>query len=71
VSNAIDEAARVTHAMRALFPVTLRIDVRGYDNRIVVGCARTRSGSWLRQAVRRDPILAPSAPVLSFRGPLR
>jgi spermidine synthase len=70
-SNAIDEAARVTHTLQSLFPATLRIDVRGYDNRIVVGSGRVRSGSWLRRAVRRDPVLASSAPVLSFRGPLR
>ena len=40
VSNAIDEAPAVARSMRKLFTSTLRIDIDGYDNRMLVGGPR-------------------------------
>ncbi len=67
VSNAIDEAPSVALSMRKLFTSTLRIDIDGYDNRMVVGGPRPLTGRALRSAVTSSPILGGSAKMLRFR----
>lgn len=67
VSNALDEAPAVAREMRRLFRSTLRIEVRDYDNRVVVGSRRAVSAGALRAAARRSPVIAPVASRLSFR----
>jgi len=67
VSNAIDEAAAVEAAMRSLFPATLSIQVRDYDNRVLVGAPSGHSGRNLRAALIRDPVLAATVPALAVR----
>jgi spermidine synthase len=66
-SNALDEAAAVQRAMRRLFPARLRVEIEGYDNRIVVGGAAGLSGRALRRRARAEPLLAHALPRLSFR----
>ena len=67
VSNAIDEAPAVARSMRKLFTSTLRIDIDGYDNRILVGGPRPLTGRNLRSAVTSSPILGSAAGMLRFR----
>jgi len=67
VSNSIDETADVARAMRGLFPSTLRIDVEGYDNRVVVGGPRPITARALRTAVAGHRELSESLPLFSFR----
>jgi spermidine synthase len=67
VSNSIDETADVARAMRGLFPSTLRIDVEGYDNRVVVGGPRPVTARALRTAVAGHRELSESLPLFSFR----
>jgi len=67
ISNAIDEAARVARALRAVRPNVLQIEVEDYDNRILVGAPRTATGRILRARVAAHPLLAPAAARLRFR----
>ena len=67
VSNSIDETRDVARAMRSLFPSTLRIDVEGYDNRVVVGGPRPVTARALRTAVAGHRVLSESLPLFSFR----
>jgi SAM-dependent methyltransferase len=67
VVNALDEAPAVARALAGLRPGRLRIDVEGYDNRVLVGAPAGASGRALRAAVAADPVLAPSLGWLSFR----
>jgi spermidine synthase len=67
VSNSIDETAEVARAMHVLFPSTLRIDVEGYDNRVVVGGPRPITARALCTAVAGHRALSESLPLLSFR----
>ena len=67
VSNAIDEAAAVARSMSKLFPSTLRIDIDGYDNRMLVGGPRPLTGRALRSAVTSSPILGGAAEMMRFR----
>jgi len=67
VSNAIDEAPAVARTLRRHFPSTLRIDVEGYDNRILVGGPRPLTGRALRRAVTSSPILGGATAMMRFR----
>lgn len=67
VSNALDEHAEVGRCLRQLFPAVLRIEVADYDNRVFVGGPEGLSARGLRSAVTADPLLAASAPQLTFR----
>ena len=67
VSNALDEAPAVERVLGCLFPARLRVEVAGYDNRIVVGGAAGLSGRELRRRARAEPLLAHARPRLSFR----
>jgi spermidine synthase len=66
-SNTLDETAAVARSVRRLFPARVRIDVAGYDNRIVVGGPADLSARRLRAELVRDPVFAPSARNLSLR----
>jgi len=66
-SNALDEVAAVERTMRRLLPGRLRIDVAGYDNRIVVGGPAGLSGRELRRRARAERLLTHALPRLSFR----
>ena len=67
VSNAIDEAPDVARCLGGLFPGLLRIEVAGYDNRVLVGGPRSIRAGALRAAVARNPLLSATLPRLSFR----
>ncbi len=67
VSNAIDESAAVARALRRLFPAALRIEVEGYENRILAAGPAGLTARLLRSAVGADPALATTLPRLSFR----
>jgi spermidine synthase len=67
ISNTIDESREVAAEMRRIQSATLAVEIAGYDNRIVVGGPSIINGRMLRQAVSRDPVLAPTLPRLRFR----
>ncbi len=67
VSNAIDESAAVARALRRLFPAALRIEVEGYDNRILAAGPAGVTARSLRSAVGANPVLAPTLSRLSIR----
>lgn len=67
VSNTLDEWASVERAIGELCPGRVRIEVEGYDNRIVVGGPRSLCGRGLRARARAEPLLAPALPELRFR----
>ena len=59
--------AEVARVLRGLFPATLRVDVEDYDNRIYVGGPRAIDARARRTAISRQPILAPTLPLLAIR----
>ncbi|MGH0029753.1 MAG: spermidine synthase [Myxococcota bacterium] len=67
VSNSIDETREVAREMRRHFPALVRIDVDGFDNRVLVGGPRGLSGRGLRSAVAAHPLLAETREHLTFR----
>jgi spermidine synthase len=67
VSNAIDEAASVRRAMRALFPHVVALAIEDYDNRVFTGSTRPLDARQLRAAVAGEPALAATLGVLSVR----
>lgn len=67
VSNSIDETAEVAREMRAQMPSTVRIDVEGYDNSIVVGGPGPICARGLRSAAAAHPLLRQTLPRLSLR----
>jgi spermidine synthase len=67
ISNAIDEAAEVARALRALRPTVLQIEVEDYDNRILVGAPRAATARSLRARVAAHPLFAAAAARLRFR----
>ncbi len=67
VSNALDEAPRVARSVNARFPGAVRIDVRDYDNRVLVGGPAALSGAGLRRAIAAEPVLAPALARLRLR----
>ncbi len=66
VSNTLDETRAVTRSMGRLFPRRVRIDVRDYDNRILVGGGAKLSARVLRAGVAACDLLAPTLPELRF-----
>lgn len=66
-SNALDEAPAVARAVAAHFARVVRIEVAGYDNRILVGGPAPLDARRLRAAVAASPVLAPSLRNLRFR----
>ena len=67
ISNAIDEAPEVSRCLRGLFPATVRIGVRGYDNQIFVGGPAPLTARGLRAAAGAHPLLAKALGRLRFR----
>jgi SAM-dependent methyltransferase len=66
VCNTIHEGPAVAAALRAHAPDQLALHVRGYWNRILVAGPGLDARA-LRRAAARQPALAPSLPMLSFR----
>jgi SAM-dependent methyltransferase len=67
VSNTLDETREVAAELCRLHPATLRVEIDGYDNRIVVGGPSVINGRMLRSAVAREPVLSQTLPLLRFR----
>lgn len=67
VSNALDEAPATATAFARLFPASLCLVVRAFDNRVLVGARSPFSASALRGALAREPLLAPTLPRLHVR----
>ncbi len=67
VSNSIDEAGAVRGVMRSLYPHSLVLRVRDYDNRIYAGSQRALDARTLRAAIETDPTLASALPKLRVR----
>jgi precorrin-6B methylase 2 len=67
VSNALDEAPALARAYARLFPATLCIGVRDYDNRVLVGAPAAAGARALRGVLARDPLLAATLPRLRVR----
>ena len=67
VSNTLDETGAVRRELFRLFAAVLRVDVDGYDNRILVGAPAGSSARGLRAAVSADALLSPALARLSFR----
>jgi SAM-dependent methyltransferase len=67
VSNALDEAGAVIRAMREIYPSSLRIELDGFDNRVIVGGPATLEARGLRAAAAREPLLAPVLGRLAVR----
>lgn len=66
VSNALDEAPEIGASLARQFPSVVRIGIEGYDNRVFVAGPQTLRARSLRAAVGKDPVLAPTLPILSF-----
>src|SRR5262245_14180091 len=58
VSNALDEAPASASEFARIFPVTLCLSIRDYDNRVLVGGPQTLTARGLRGAFAREPLLA-------------
>jgi spermidine synthase len=67
VTNTIDETAAVAGVLRPLAQALLRIDVDGFDNRILAAGPRGLTGRALRSAVGAHRVLSTTLPRLSFR----
>jgi len=67
VSNAIDEAPAVARELRRLRGTVVRIEVEGYDNRVLAAGPRALSARRLRAALRADPVLSATAGRLRLR----
>ncbi len=67
VSNALDEAPVVSHALRTMFPDVVSIDVEDYDNRILAAGRKLGTAAALRKAIAADPTLRETLPRLKLR----
>jgi len=67
VSNTLDEHPRVLREMRGSFARVVSIEVEDYDNRVLVAGPEGLSGLALRRKVLASPVLAGTAPILTFR----
>jgi spermidine synthase len=65
-SNTLDEEPQVRRTLCACFQNRVRIEVDGYDNRILLGSDGPLSGRSLRSAVQKDPVLGATAERLFF-----
>lgn len=71
VSNALDEAAQVTRTLCHHFPHVLRLELKEYDNRVLVAGASLPTARELRSAIGRSPVLAPTLGELTVRTVIR
>lgn len=67
VSNTLDETAAVERALAELFPALVRIEVEGYDNRIVIAGPAGLTAAALRARARAEPLLRPVLEHLRYR----
>jgi spermidine synthase len=67
VSNTLDETGPVAQRLRELAPALLRIDVDGFDNRVLVAGPRGLTGRALRSAVGAHRVMRGALGHLSFR----
>jgi spermidine synthase len=67
VSNALDEAPASASEFARIFPVTLCLSIRDYDNRVLVGGPRRLSARGLRGLLAREALLAPALARLRVR----
>jgi spermidine synthase len=67
VSNALDEAPATARTFARLFPASLGLAVRGFDNRVLVGGGTPLTAGALRGALAREPLLAGTLPRLRVR----
>ena len=67
VSNTLDESAAVARELARHFPSALKIEVSGYDNRILVGAFSGATATGLRSAATVHPVTAPVVSRFSFR----
>ena len=67
VSNALDEAPATAAAFAKLFPVSLYLAVRDFDNRVLVGSSTPFTAAALRGALAREPLFAGTLPRLRVR----
>ena len=67
MSNTLDETGPVAGRLRGLAPALLRIDVAGFDNRVLVAGPRGLTGRALRSAVGAHRVMRPALAHLSFR----
>jgi spermidine synthase len=67
VCNTLDESDEVRAALAARFRSLVRVEIDDYDNQIFVASDGRLPAAALRDAVARDPVLAPSLAALSFR----
>jgi spermidine synthase len=67
VSNTLDEAPRVTRAMRAAFAHVVQVGIEGFDNRVLVASDSGFDARSLRAAVAAEPLYTDALPALSFR----
>ena len=67
VSNTLDESPVVCHALRAMFPDVVSIDVEDYDNRILAAGRKLGSAAALRKAIASDATLRETLPRLKLR----
>jgi len=65
--NTIDETRKVVPIVCRSFPTTLRIDIAGFDNRVLVGCEEGMTAVELRARVAAEPLFSRVLPLLSFR----
>ncbi len=64
--NTIDETRKVVPILNPLFPKTLRIDIEGFDNHVLVGCRTDATGRALRARVASEPLFSRVLPLLRF-----
>ncbi len=64
--NTIDETRKVVPILNPLFPKTLRIDIEGFDNQVLVGCSTDATGRALRARVSSEPLFSRVLPLLRF-----
>ena len=67
VSNALDEAPATARAFAELFPASLCLAVRDFDNRVLVGARAPLTAVALRRALVREPLFAGTLPRLRVR----
>jgi precorrin-6B methylase 2 len=64
VSNALDEAPATACAFAKLFPASLCLAMRDFDNRVLVGSRTPFTAAGMRAAIAREPMLAGTLPRL-------
>jgi spermidine synthase len=66
-TNALDDAPASARALAGLFPARVRIAIRDWDNRILIGGPRGLDAPGLRAALAADALLAPTLRRLALR----